>query len=216
MPKNPGASRLAIQILGQCPISCGNTGLIYDHPRKVIMNQFCFTVLKFVNWSTWYNNLKITNFRTVKTKLISLLLFPDGQKWNQCFRNCPKIWIASLALRLIREGTLYGQGFLPASRGPSRVRFLRRSPGDTTLSEPGDSVVVSSRLAHVTTIGLQLQIQIFGQLRKHWFHFWPSGKSNNEISFVFTVPKFVIFRLLYYVDQFTNFSLPQLVPVSLL
>ena len=33
---------LAIQILGQCPISCGNTGLIYDHPRKVIMKSVLF------------------------------------------------------------------------------------------------------------------------------------------------------------------------------
>jgi hypothetical protein len=30
---------------------------------------------------------------------------------------------------------LYGQDFLSASRGPFRVRFQRRSPGDTTLSE---------------------------------------------------------------------------------
>ena len=33
------------------------------------------------------------------------------------------------------EGVLYGQDFLSASRGPFRVRFQRRSPGDTTLSE---------------------------------------------------------------------------------
>ena len=32
--------------------------------------------------------------------------------------------------------------------------FQRRSPGDTTLSEPGDSCVVSSRLVRITTIGL--------------------------------------------------------------
>ena len=30
---------------------------------------------------------------------------------------------------------MHGQGFFPASRGPFRVRFQRRSPGDTTLSE---------------------------------------------------------------------------------
>ena len=35
--------------------------------------------------------------------------------------------------------------------------YLRRSPGDTTLSEPGDSWVVSIRLARITTIGLQLE-----------------------------------------------------------
>ena len=33
------------------------------------------------------------------------------------------------------------------------------TPGDTTLSEPGDSRVVSLRLARITTIGLQLALE---------------------------------------------------------
>ena len=37
---------------------------------------------------------------------------------------------------------MYGQDFLSASRGPFRVRFQRRSPGDTTLSELRQSEVL--------------------------------------------------------------------------
>ena len=36
------STKLAIKILGQCPISCGNTCLFYDHPRKVIMKSVLF------------------------------------------------------------------------------------------------------------------------------------------------------------------------------
>ena len=42
---------------------------------------------------------------------------------------------------------MYGQGFFPGSRGPTWFVLQRRSPGDTTLSKPGDSYVVSLRLA---------------------------------------------------------------------
>ena len=58
-----------------------------------------------------------------------------------------------------RGGSLV-QVFFPGSSGPFRVRFLHRSPGDTTLSETRDHNVVSSRLARITTIGLQLVTSI--------------------------------------------------------
>jgi hypothetical protein len=57
---------------------------------------------------------------------------------------------------------LYGQGFFPASRGPFRARFLRRSPGGTLpLASPGtlrwsQVSLLILRLARITTIGLQL------------------------------------------------------------
>jgi hypothetical protein len=52
----------------------------------------------------------------------------------------------AVQLRLGEEA-LYGQGFFPGSRGPTGFVFQRRSPGDTTLSEPRDPSVVSLRLA---------------------------------------------------------------------
>ena len=45
------------------------------------------------------------------------------------------------------EGSLYSQGLSPGSRGPTGFVFQHSSPGDTTLSEPGDTYVVSSRLS---------------------------------------------------------------------
>ena len=42
------------------------------------------------------------------------------------------------------------------SRGPFRLRFQRRSPGDTTLIDSRQSNNVSVRLARYHTIGLQL------------------------------------------------------------
>ena len=48
------------------------------------------------------------------------------------------------------------KAFSPRLKVLSGFVFQRHSPGDTTLSEPRDSCVVSLRLARINTIGLQL------------------------------------------------------------
>jgi hypothetical protein len=114
-----------------------------DRDRPIVSNDLSQVLLAFTQLFTCSAHVRFECFQQTSTH--------HNRVDRRTYFSSTFVW---LTIGGYNHGVIMRSSLGP-SRGPSRVRFLCRSPGDTTLSEPRDSRVVSSRLACVTTIGIQ-------------------------------------------------------------
>ena len=79
---------------------------------------------EYTLFSSYWLRLKFCSVVALEPSMLPNIL-------DHCLRYAVQLWFG--------EGALYGQGFFPASRGRSGFVFKRRSLGDTSLSERGQS-----------------------------------------------------------------------------